>query len=395
MPAKEQGFKLANHHGGEMKKIGILGGMSPESTTLYYEHITRTYTARFGDYGYPEILIYSVNFQNFVDWQHSGQWNLAARAMAEALERLRAAGADLRNFSALARSFWKSSSCANFHASPGFPSAFFANAAAFAAGNALSFASHFAIAASGTAPKYIFCRRDWMVPIILSMSDVTIIRSDDAGGSSVTLSSAFCASVVSSSASSMISVRFWLAFGFCQRKFLISRTASMPMESAAAWSIIFASCKTSPSAGAATSPFSRNRARASAAVRFPTIPANSYGGTDRPALRYTALINPLHVLDRGPGYQPADTMGAASVEPPRIGAASYGVLVPQVDADGNDIGGNSEAEVWVQRLAVERHHAMPMQVAENSEVARNIDRNVIAVLKAARTAVAAPLAVAS
>ena len=77
-----------------MKRIGILGGMSPESTTLYYEHITRTYTARFGDYGYPEVLIYSVSFQQFVDWQHRGQWNEAARAMARALERLRAAGAD-------------------------------------------------------------------------------------------------------------------------------------------------------------------------------------------------------------------------------------------------------------------------------------------------------------
>jgi aspartate racemase len=77
-----------------MKKIGILGGMSPESTTLYYEHITRTYTARFGDYAYPEILIYSVNFQKYVDWQHKGQWTEAARDMAEALERLRGAGAD-------------------------------------------------------------------------------------------------------------------------------------------------------------------------------------------------------------------------------------------------------------------------------------------------------------
>jgi aspartate racemase len=77
-----------------MKKIGILGGMSPESTTLYYEHITRTYTSRFGDYGYPEILIYSVNFQKFVDWQHHGQWKEAAREMGEALERLHGAGAD-------------------------------------------------------------------------------------------------------------------------------------------------------------------------------------------------------------------------------------------------------------------------------------------------------------
>ena len=77
-----------------MKRIGILGGMSPESTTLYYEHITRTYTAQHGDYGYPEVLIYSVNFQKFVDWQRNGQWHEAAREMAGALERLRLAGAD-------------------------------------------------------------------------------------------------------------------------------------------------------------------------------------------------------------------------------------------------------------------------------------------------------------
>jgi aspartate racemase len=77
-----------------VKRIGILGGMSPESTTLYYEHITRTYTAQYGDYGYPEILIYSVNFQKFVDWQRNGQWHDAALEMARALERLRLAGAD-------------------------------------------------------------------------------------------------------------------------------------------------------------------------------------------------------------------------------------------------------------------------------------------------------------
>ena len=76
------------------RKIGILGGMSPESTTVYYEHITRTYTERFGDYGYPEILIYSVNFQKFVDWQRAGRWREATDEMARALEGLRLAGAD-------------------------------------------------------------------------------------------------------------------------------------------------------------------------------------------------------------------------------------------------------------------------------------------------------------
>lgn len=82
-------------------------------------------------------------------------------------------------------------------------------------------------------------------------------------------------------------------------------------------------------------------------VRFPVIPANDYGGTPRPALRMTALNNPLHVLDRGPGYKPADTMGVASIEPPKVGSASYGVLVPQVDADGNDLAGVRSLHVQV------------------------------------------------
>lgn len=76
------------------KRIGILGGLSPESTVTYYEHITRTYYDRFGDYGYPEILIYSVNFQEFVDWQKEGRWKTAAEKIAQAMISLNRAGAD-------------------------------------------------------------------------------------------------------------------------------------------------------------------------------------------------------------------------------------------------------------------------------------------------------------
>lgn len=76
------------------KKIGILGGLSPESTIAYYSYITREYSARHGDFGYPEILVYSVNFQQYVDWQRQGKWAEAARAMSEALESLHRAGAD-------------------------------------------------------------------------------------------------------------------------------------------------------------------------------------------------------------------------------------------------------------------------------------------------------------
>ncbi len=76
------------------KKIGILGGMSPESTVAYYEHITRTYTERFGNHGYPEVIIYSVSFQPYVDWPQEDRWDLVAQGLSEAAQRLEAAGAD-------------------------------------------------------------------------------------------------------------------------------------------------------------------------------------------------------------------------------------------------------------------------------------------------------------
>ena len=77
------------------KRIGILGGMSPESTVTYYEHITRTYTERLGDYGYPEILIYSVSFQEYVDWPNQDRWDLVAEGLSQAGQKLVEAGADM------------------------------------------------------------------------------------------------------------------------------------------------------------------------------------------------------------------------------------------------------------------------------------------------------------
>ena len=74
-------------------------------------------------------------------------------------------------------------------------------------------------------------------------------------------------------------------------------------------------------------------------VRFPPIPANSYGGAARPATSTARVFDPLHVLDFGPLFRAGESSGVITVEPPRVGTASYGVLVPQVDADGNDIGG--------------------------------------------------------
>ncbi len=74
-------------------------------------------------------------------------------------------------------------------------------------------------------------------------------------------------------------------------------------------------------------------------VHFPEIPANNYGGVSRPAVKFLALNNPLHVLDFGKGYRPEDASGVLDGAVPKAGTARYGTLVPQVDADGNDLGG--------------------------------------------------------
>jgi hypothetical protein len=82
-------------------------------------------------------------------------------------------------------------------------------------------------------------------------------------------------------------------------------------------------------------------------VQFPRIPANSYGGVTRPAVKFVADNDPLHVEDYGKGYNPADTSGILSIDPPVISTARYGTLVAQVDADGNDLGGIRDVTVAV------------------------------------------------
>jgi hypothetical protein len=74
-------------------------------------------------------------------------------------------------------------------------------------------------------------------------------------------------------------------------------------------------------------------------VRFPAIPPNAYGGVERPTTSPLRIYDPLHVLDFGPLYRAAESSGVITVEPPLVRSGSYGVLEPQVDADGNDLAG--------------------------------------------------------
>ncbi len=76
------------------KRIGILGGLTPESTVSYYQHIVRSWQRQHGDHRFPEIVIYSVSFQQYEDWMEAGDWHRIEGALGEALDRLRGAGAE-------------------------------------------------------------------------------------------------------------------------------------------------------------------------------------------------------------------------------------------------------------------------------------------------------------
>lgn len=54
------------------KRIGILGGISAESTVRYYDRIIKGYFERRQGYHYPEVVIFSLNFQRFTDYEDKG-----------------------------------------------------------------------------------------------------------------------------------------------------------------------------------------------------------------------------------------------------------------------------------------------------------------------------------
>ncbi|WP_330655548.1 amino acid racemase [Alkaliphilus sp. B6464] len=76
------------------KKIGILGGISHESTIKYYELILKKYYELKGDYYYPEIIIYSLDFQKFTDFEDNGDKEGYIKYIMEGIYSLENSGAD-------------------------------------------------------------------------------------------------------------------------------------------------------------------------------------------------------------------------------------------------------------------------------------------------------------
>ena len=77
-----------------MKTIGLLGGMSWESTIPYYRQINQRIKQQLGGLHSGKIVLYSVDFAQIEELQRSGDWDKAGELLADAAIKLQTAGAD-------------------------------------------------------------------------------------------------------------------------------------------------------------------------------------------------------------------------------------------------------------------------------------------------------------
>ncbi len=77
-----------------MKIIGLIGGMSWESTVPYYRLVNETVKERLGGLHSAKVVLYSVDFHEIEQLQHAGDWVRAGALLADAARALESAGAD-------------------------------------------------------------------------------------------------------------------------------------------------------------------------------------------------------------------------------------------------------------------------------------------------------------
>lgn len=77
-----------------MKTIGLLGGMSWESTVSYYQAINQGIKAQLGGLHSAKIVLHSVDFQPIETLQHHGKWSEMGSILADAAQGVERAGAD-------------------------------------------------------------------------------------------------------------------------------------------------------------------------------------------------------------------------------------------------------------------------------------------------------------
>ncbi len=77
-----------------MKTIGLIGGMSWESSSEYYRIINETVRERLGGLHSAECIMYSADFEEIENLQHQGKWEELTKLMLNFAQKLQGAGAD-------------------------------------------------------------------------------------------------------------------------------------------------------------------------------------------------------------------------------------------------------------------------------------------------------------
>lgn len=77
-----------------MRTLGLLGGMSAESTVIYYAELNRLVRERLGGLHSAKLILWSVDFAPVAELQAKGDWAATGALLAEAARRLEAAGAE-------------------------------------------------------------------------------------------------------------------------------------------------------------------------------------------------------------------------------------------------------------------------------------------------------------
>lgn len=78
-----------------MKRIGLIGGMSWQSSALYYSLINELVAERLGGFHSADLVMVSVDFAEIERMQAAAEWDAAGELLARAAQSLEAAGADL------------------------------------------------------------------------------------------------------------------------------------------------------------------------------------------------------------------------------------------------------------------------------------------------------------
>ena len=77
-----------------LKTIGLIGGMSWESTVTYYKIINETVKEKLGGLHSAKCILYSIDFQEIEECQANGNWQKSGEILGEAANNLEKAGAD-------------------------------------------------------------------------------------------------------------------------------------------------------------------------------------------------------------------------------------------------------------------------------------------------------------